>query len=120
MNENSSGRRRLWRFAGPCGCLLVIVVSVWIGWSVQRVRERDQTLVEIELGGGSVVFPNAAATAKRTHAKLPLAWRVLGAKPVSWLLLPDDGFREADWAWIRELFPEARVASLSERSRRIQ
>ncbi|HEV3138632.1 MAG TPA: hypothetical protein VGZ26_12025 [Pirellulales bacterium] len=101
------------RFALPVVCLALGMLGAGIAWSVNRVRERDATLVEIELAVGSVVFPgdNTRDTASRLAP--PLLWRLCGAKPVSWLLLPQEAFGEADRARIRNLFPEARVGSIS-------
>ncbi len=74
-------------------------------------------MLRIELNGGSVVFPSDAMPAGTGQASVPLLWRACGAKPVAWLLLPDRGFKAADSDRVRKLFPEARVAPLSQGGR---
>ena len=105
--------RRPFRFALPVVCLALAALGAWIAWSVNQVRERDAMLIEIELADGSVVFADDSGRSGAIKENLPLMWRMCGAKPVRWLLLPEDGISEADRARIRNLFPEARVGPLT-------
>jgi len=105
--------RRFWQFTLPVIFLALAMLGAWIAWSVHQVRERDAMLVEIELAAGSVVYPGENMRLPSTQEGPPILWRLCGAKPVSWLLLPQEAFTEADRSRIRKLFPEARVGSIS-------
>jgi hypothetical protein len=105
--------RRASRFALPVVFLALGGLGGWIAWSANQVRQRDAMLTEIELAEGSVVFPSDNTRSAATQENPPLMWRMCGAKPVRWLLLPEEGFSEADRSRIRQLFPEARVRPLS-------
>jgi hypothetical protein len=105
--------RRPMRFALPVVCAALAALGGWIAWSANQVRDRDALLIEIELADGSVVFANNDSRYAAIQENLPIMWRMWGAKPVRWLLLPEEGVSEADRARIRKLFPEARVGPLS-------
>jgi hypothetical protein len=105
--------RRAWRFALPVVCVALAALGAWVAWSVNQVRERDAMLIEIELADGSVVFADDTGRSGAIKENLPLMWRLCGAKPLRWLLLPEEGISEADRARIGQLFPEAHVGPLS-------
>ncbi len=105
--------RRFLRFVLSLVFVALGVLGGWIAWSVNQVRQRDQILTEIELAEGSVVPPKGETQSAAIQENLPLVWRICGAKPVWWLLLPEQGFSVADRDRIRKLFPEARVGHLS-------
>ncbi|MBI3838780.1 MAG: hypothetical protein HY288_12715 [Planctomycetia bacterium] len=110
--------RHPFRFALPLAFLALGILGGWVAWSANQVRQRDAMLTEIELAEGSIVFPSGETRSAAIRENLPVVWRMCGAKPVWWILLPEQGFSKADQARIRNLFPEAHVAPLSHGSSR--
>jgi hypothetical protein len=100
----------------PLVFVALAILGSWVAKSAIQVRRRDAMLTEIELAEGSVVFASEKTRSRSLAERLPRMWRMCGAKPIGWLLLPEEGFSEADRGRIRQLFPEARVAPLARRS----
>jgi hypothetical protein len=100
-------KRRWVRFSLRSALVALAVVSVWFGWNVHRVRQREaalrylQRIVIVELG--------SAENPARPWRDVPVVWRWLGAKPVLTIPLPEGSFTEEDREALEALFPEATV-----------
>jgi len=98
------------RFVIPLAAVGLMVVGTALAWSYSQVREREALLERIESAEGRVVLSKGRHRRAAAGAHVPLLWRVCGAEPVSWLMLPDDDFGPDERHRIRLLFPEARLA----------
>ncbi len=112
------------RYVGLASFPLLALLGVWIGWSANQVRLRREVIDRVEMNGGSIVPPRGRADIARAASKLPWMWRMCGAEPVEWVLLPDRGFKSDDASEstgassrVRRLFPEAEVAPISQTPR---
>jgi hypothetical protein len=95
-------KKRTGRIAVGLRTLFVLIVAMGFGLdqSLDQVRRRDRALKLVESRGGHW-FPGPEIQS------LPLTWRVLGAKPISYFFVSGDVFSEADCRCIEHLFPEA-------------
>ena len=104
-------KRRLFRFSLRTMFVVVTLVGVacGIGWTinqaVQRVGDRDRMLSLLRLRGALAGKAVSDAPAKG----VPFLWAMFGAHPVGVLVLPDEGFTNAEQAEIAFLFPEAEI-----------
>jgi hypothetical protein len=111
MSEGHEPRRRWFRFAFSLRTLFIVVtiLIVWIGWNVNRVRERTATIQYISRNA-EVGVEMYFGREQKPWRGMPLAWQWLGAEPVALVVLPKIGaFDEDDRRAISRLFPEAQV-----------
>jgi hypothetical protein len=97
--------------------LVLVMIGVWFGWNVARVRERQAALDSLEniktqsLHGQRhpIVLPANANLPTPAWRSLPGTWRLLGAEPVWRITLHPPQFNEDDRQYLKRIFPEAVV-----------
>ena len=104
--------RRWLRFSLRTMFLLLTVLSVWLGWNLNRVRQRERLLslagvYKFDGGPLSRGLKNARATAPR----VPVVWSWLGAKHVGLLYLDRYRITDPDFEHYRAMFPEANLCA---------
>jgi hypothetical protein len=110
VNEACAPRRRWFQFGIGSMLLLVTAFAVWLGWGLQRVREREAMLKYLATQTNVRVY-NAEFTYEiKPWKRLPLTGRLLGAEPIHYITLPKERYlSEEDRQRIASLFPEASV-----------
>jgi len=108
-------KRRWFRYSLRTLFVVVTLFACWLGWNPSRIRERERVMkVVLSYGGSTATLPDSYRT-----GRLPLSWRLLGARRYDVISVPTklyvdmkaadlfgfDGFRR-----IEALFPEAKVA----------
>jgi hypothetical protein len=114
MAEQAPKRRRWFQFSLTTMLVVITVIAVWLGWNLSRVRQREATIVFLKNSGMSVAYPTTAALQIPPWKHLPFGWRILGAKPVRTVYLPQQ-FKEVDREQVRGLFPEAAIVIIGDK-----
>ena len=104
--------RRWFRFKLRTMFIVMTVLSVWLGWNLDRVRQRERFL----LRAGVYPFDSGSLTrggrvARATAARVPVIWSWLGAKHVGLVYLDRYRITDADFERTRGLFPEANLCA---------
>ena len=123
----SKPKRRWFRFSLRTFLIAVAIIGGWLGWNLYEVRQRDVFMQNLTASGASVEFSPPArplavlGTPPWSENRLPIAWRLFGAKPVYSIQITDlSGFTCADGRVIAARFPEADVTFLDSRSERVE
>lgn len=92
--------------------LLVLALSVWLGWNVYQVNQRrriEQYIVSMPDAWrkNNIPVPIVYGLPTKPWKSLPIMWRILGVKSVQRLEL--QGVSEEDKKNIRFWFPEADI-----------
>ena len=107
--ETSQGRARFRiRFSLKWLLITVTAFALWFGWNISQLRQRDAVEAFITAQGGTVTRGALMVQPNRPWKRMPLSWRLLGAKPVQVIDargITDEGDREQ----IRASFPEAEI-----------
>lgn len=90
--------RRWFKFSLRTMFVVTTVLACWLGWNLHRVRQREEILQY----ASQVCSENNPSVAD----DVPIAWRLLGAEPVWWVLLPGCVPKE-ELMRVQSLFPEA-------------
>jgi hypothetical protein len=103
---------RRFRFSLRTLFVVVTLIAVWLGWTLWRLRQREKVYLYLtssaHFSHAFVMRPDELPLAP--WKRLPVTWRLLGAKPLSLTKLQRDRFSERDQRQIQSLFPEALVA----------
>jgi hypothetical protein len=103
MPGSSPPRRRWARFSLRGLFVAIAVVGLglgWLAWNIQQVRERRAV---------EKVLSQAGYVTIGGDAKIPLAWRWLGARPVTTMYVNGASLSKEDHARIARAFPEAKI-----------
>lgn len=94
--------------------MVLTLFSLWLGWQANRVARRTAMIEEVLARGGMI---NNAAPHIRNGSdyhtadgdrrdRLPRMWVVMGAKPISRIMVPIGEFSEPERLHIKAVFPE--------------
>jgi hypothetical protein len=107
MSETSKG---YWfQFSLKKFFVVLTVLMLWLCWNSYQVRQRQQVekyIVMLAARNPPIVYGEPV----KPWRSIPIGWRLLGVKPVQYLILPR-GTVEEDRAQIRKWFPEADILS---------
>jgi len=110
MAEEAPTRRRWFQFSLGTMLLVVTLFAGWLGWGLQRVREREAMLKYLATQTNVMVYNAEFTYEMKPWKRLPLTWRLLGAEPIHYITLPKERYlSEEDRRHIARLFPEASV-----------
>jgi hypothetical protein len=117
MSEHPPSRNYV-RFSLRTMLVAVAIICVWLGWNLKSLRDREAMLETIVARNGFVDTPDnrhislisVTWSPLVTQGKLPVSWRVLGAKPVHHLDFYEHLFNAEEVARIQALFPDADIA----------
>ena len=97
-------KRRWFRFSLKWLLIAVTAIALWLGWNAYCVHQRAIVGDFITSHGGSIML----GSPQRPWKRLPITWRLLGAKSVMQIIPPADA-DEADGEQITASFPEAQI-----------
>ena len=101
-----AARRRWFRFSLRALFILIAVIAVWLGWNLNRVRQREEMVTWIRAMSGTVLY----GSPHRPWQKVPLSWKLLGADSVSYIKLGGNAYNPDDLRRAQLLFPEAEIS----------
>lgn len=79
---------------------MVTVFCCWLGWNIQRAKQREHMLALDGVGASDGFAPKKP---------MPIGLRLVGAQGVMEIALDDRLFTEADVLRFKRLFPESEV-----------
>jgi hypothetical protein len=95
-----------WRFSLKTGFVLLTLICVSLGWSVNQARQREATLRR--LTGRVILHTPESRSFAGSAKKVPWMSSQLGAQPVCGIFLPAKT-PEEERRRVRQLFPEATI-----------
>ena len=100
-------RRRRFQLSFSLRTLLIVftLLTCWLGWNIHRVRQREQAIQYITSLGGQVFY----GPPEKPWKRVPMAWQLLGAKPVEHIFGRGAYYDDGDQEQLRVLFPEAQI-----------
>ncbi len=101
-------RRHWFRFSLRTMFVIVTILCIWFGWNLNKVRQRSTALTYLKQDGADVRLPADGWPMKPWHT-VPLSLRLLGAEPVTRIVLPKGRYTYGDVTRVTELFPEAEI-----------